>query len=75
MTFKSYTLFIATSHSNLRVPCFKCGKESLQPIAELVANDDSTCSYCGIVIDLRSDGRKAELLKFKEEYIKVQKST
>ncbi len=54
------------------VHCPQCHKDSLQPLAELVANDDTACSYCGACINLLSHRRKAELLKLADEYKQIK---
>jgi endogenous inhibitor of DNA gyrase (YacG/DUF329 family) len=34
------------------VHCPHCGRDGLQPLRELVVNDDAECPYCGRTIDI-----------------------
>lgn len=54
------------------IPCPQCGKENMEPLAELVVNDDVGCDYCGAVIDLRANGWPAKLRKLADEYKQIK---
>ncbi len=52
--------------ARMEIYCPNCGKDSLEPIIELVMNDTVECRYCGNVIDISSDGARTEIAKFAE---------
>lgn len=37
----------------IKIPCFSCAYEGLQPIRDLVANDTAVCPKCQNLIDLK----------------------
>ena len=43
----------------LALPCPHCGKEGMESVARLIAYDEMPCSFCGGVIDLRTEERRA----------------
>jgi hypothetical protein len=57
----------------VEVPCGKCGKAGLQPLAELAVNDNAECRYCGETIDLSDAVAKADIARLATEYQAISK--
>jgi len=54
------------------IACAQCSKKSPQPLAELIANDTTTCSYCGAVIDISDETSQSELLALADVYKEIK---
>ena len=52
--------------ARMEIYCPECGKESLEPVIELVVNDTVECRCCGKIIDISSDPARAEICRFAE---------
>lgn len=48
-------LLPARDNFALPIPCPKCGKQTAESLAWLVANNEFPCSGCGFLIDLKSE--------------------
>lgn len=56
----------------IEVPCPQCGKQTLQPLAELAVNTDATCGYCGNRIDLSSKEWRDEIAQLSHDYQQIK---
>ncbi len=56
----------------VEIRCRLCGKNDLQPLAKLAANDVATCRYCGGGIDLTTRSCRARLGEQAEIYKKIR---
>jgi hypothetical protein len=54
------------------VPCPQCGQHDLQLLAELLANDATTCRFCGHVIDLTAEDWPARLADEARQAIQIK---
>jgi len=54
------------------LPCAKCGKDSLQPLRDLMPKSETVCPRCGAVIDLTNARTQAFLRKEAEKFKKIK---
>lgn len=52
--------------------CPECGKDNQQRLAKLISCDTTPCVYCGHLIDLTDDSRRASLAQEAEIFKKIK---
>jgi hypothetical protein len=57
---------------HIEVPCPQCHEKSKQRLAELVANDTTTCPYCEAVIDLTSHDWRTRLAEEADKFKQIK---
>jgi uncharacterized paraquat-inducible protein A len=57
---------------HILTPCPECGQGAIQPLAELVVNDEATCRRCGGTIDLTIESNQSIIREQSEISIKIK---
>lgn len=52
----------------------QCRKQIKKVLREVIDNDDTACGFCGLVIDLASDQRRAEITDFVQKLAEIEVS-